>query len=71
VVVDGVVQVGVADAGAVLASGLSAQYLVAAAVGDVAELLDVDVDQVTGRGVFIAADGPAGGPVQVGQAGSG
>jgi hypothetical protein len=35
---------------------------------DVAEFLDVDVDQVTGRGVPEPADRFAGGPLQVGQA---
>jgi hypothetical protein len=32
--------------------------LVAAAVGNVAQLLDVDVDEFTGRGAFVAADRP-------------
>ncbi|GLW65191.1 hypothetical protein Arub01_34350 [Actinomadura rubrobrunea] len=40
---------------------------VAAAVGDVAQFLDVHVHQVAGGGVLVAAHGPAGGPVQVGQ----
>ena len=35
--------------------------------GDVAELLDVDVDQGTGMGVLVAADGLAGGSVQLGE----
>jgi hypothetical protein len=53
VVIDGVVQVGVPGATlpGVAPAGLTAQEPVAAAVGDAAELLDVDVDQVTGRGV--------------------
>jgi len=42
---------------------------VATAVGDVAELLDVDVDQFTGAVAFIAADGSGGGAVQVGELG--
>jgi hypothetical protein len=39
----------------------------AAAVGDVAQLLDVDVQQRTGVVVFVAADRLAGAPVEVGQ----
>jgi hypothetical protein len=39
----------------------------AAAVGDVAQLLDIDVEQVPGMGVFVAADGFAGDPVDVGE----
>jgi hypothetical protein len=42
---------------------------VAAAVGDVPELLDVDVHQVARGGVLVAADHSAGGPVEMGQAG--
>ncbi len=47
-VVDGIVDVPVADLAAlsVLLAGCTAQHLVTAAVGDPAELLDVDVDQV-------------------------
>ncbi|ALC27028.1 hypothetical protein ABE83_07995 [Streptomyces sp. CFMR 7] len=41
-----------------------AESSVAAAVGDPAQLLDVDVDQFAGTGAFVAADGLAGGPVQ-------
>ena len=69
VVVDGVVQVAVAGPGAGPAAGLASQGLVAAAVGDVSQLLDVDVHQVAGGGVLVAADRAAGGAVQVGQAG--
>jgi hypothetical protein len=79
VVVHGVVQVAVAQfgsagravvgdrgaAGAVASSHGAAVDLVAAAVGDVAQLLDVDVDQVCRRVVFVAADHRAGGAVQV------
>jgi hypothetical protein len=36
---------------------------VAAAVGDAAELLDVEVDQLAGSAAFVAADRLAGGPV--------
>ncbi|THA47123.1 hypothetical protein E6R62_32100 [Streptomyces sp. A1136] len=39
-----------------------------AAVGDVAEFLDVDVDEVARPVVFVAADRLSGGPVQPGQA---
>ncbi len=64
-IVDGVVQVAVAEVGAVgelarsggvavgvavVTAGRAAEDFVAAAVGDVAELRDVDVDQVTGGG---------------------
>ena len=61
-----------AAAGAVgLAVGLAggpAQEPVATTSGDVAQLLDIDVDQVAGMGVFLAADHLAGGPVQITQA---
>jgi len=40
----------------------------AAPSGDVAELLDVDMDEVAGMAVLVAADRLAGGPVQMGQA---
>lgn len=69
VVVDGVVEIAVAGPGAVLAAGLAAERLVAAAVGDVAELLDVDVDQLARRVVLVASDDAAGGAVQVGESG--
>lgn len=39
----------------------------AAAVGDPAEFLDADVDQLARAGAFVAADGFAGGPVECGQ----
>ncbi len=70
-VVEGGVQVEVAAAGAglVLAAGRAAENLVAAAVGDAAEFLHVDVDQLAGPVAFVAAHGFAGGPVQVGKAG--
>ncbi len=68
-VVDGGVQVAVAGARAGPAPGLAAQHLVSAAVGDVAELFDVHVDQFAGAFTFVAAYDPAGGPVQVGEAG--
>jgi hypothetical protein len=41
----------------------------AAAVGDPAELLDVDVHEVAGGGVLVAAHHPTGGPVRPGQPG--
>jgi hypothetical protein len=44
---------------------LSAVDTVATTGGDVAQLLDVDVDQGAGMIAFIAADWLAGGPVQV------
>jgi hypothetical protein len=66
VVVDGGVDVAVAGAGALLAARLPAQGLVSAAVGDVAELFDVDVHQLAGPVAFVTAyDAAAGGPVQV------
>lgn len=39
-----------------------------AAVGNVAQFLDANVDQLTGPGPFVAADGFTGGPVEPGQA---
>src|SRR6201999_3658656 len=47
VIIDGGVQVGVTGMGAVFAPGGPAQHLVAAAVGDVAEFLDVLVHQLS------------------------
>lgn len=55
VVVDGGVDVAVAGAGTVPSAGLTAEGLVAAAVGDVAELLDVDVDRFARPVRFVAA----------------
>lgn len=82
VVVDRGVQVGVAEpgaaprVGAVTCGGGAVEFPAsttlcapAAAVGNVAELLDVDVDQVAGMGVFVAADRFSGSPVEMGQAG--
>ncbi|GAA3597383.1 hypothetical protein GCM10022295_92470 [Streptomyces osmaniensis] len=66
-VVDGGGDVVEARAVAGGAAGLAAQDLVAAAVGDAAEFLDVDVDQFTGLVAFVAADDLSGGPVQVGE----
>jgi hypothetical protein len=48
---------------AVAASGGPAQEPMATSGGDVAQLLDVDVDQVAGMVVLVAADRLAGGPV--------
>jgi hypothetical protein len=45
-----------------------AQEPVATTGRDVAQLLDIEVDQVAGMVVFVAAHRPAGGPVQIGQA---
>lgn len=50
-------------------AGCAAEDIVAAAVGDAAELLDVDVDQFAGPGAFVAARGFAGGPIAGGQCG--
>ena len=49
---------------AVAPPGRAAQEPVATTGRDVAQLLDVDVDQGAGLGVLVAADGLAGGPVQ-------
>jgi hypothetical protein len=40
---------------------------VAAAVGDAAQRLDIQVDQLAGAGALVAADHPPGGPVHGGQ----
>src|SRR5690606_5549734 len=61
-VIDVVVAVPVAPAGAVLRAGLAAQLLVAPAVGDAPELLDVHMHKVTGSGVHAAAPLPAPSP---------
>jgi hypothetical protein len=45
----------------------AADEAVTAAIGDVAELGDIDVDQRAGIGVFVAAQGFAGDPVDVGE----
>ena len=47
----------------------AADHPPAATVGDVAELLDVDVDQISGGVVFVTADHPAGATVEVRQTG--
>ena len=47
--------------------GLPAEHAPATAVGDLAELLDVDVDQLAGPVPFVAADHLAGGSIQPGQ----
>jgi hypothetical protein len=73
VVIDRVVQVAVADAGLVAPGPDPPEFAVAAAVGDVAQLLDVHVHQLTGPVTFVtshySADVLASGPIQVGQAG--
>ncbi len=53
--------------GAVALALLPADEPPTAAVGDVAELLDIDVQQITGGGVLVTPDGLAGGPVHLGQ----
>jgi hypothetical protein len=53
---------------AVAATGGPAQEPVATPSGDVAQLLDIDVDQLAGTLMLIAADRLAADPVQLGQA---
>ena len=67
VVVDGGVDVVGAHVAASGPAGPAAAHLVTAAVGDPAELLDVDVDQFAGPVAFVAADELSGEPVQEGQ----
>jgi hypothetical protein len=82
VVVHGVVQVALteagfavavtacAGAGGPVALGLGASHAApATSIGDVAQFLDVDMYQVAGRGVFIAADYPPAGAVKMAQRG--
>jgi hypothetical protein len=68
VVVDGAVDVVVADpggcAGAAVFGAVSAQHAPAAAVAEPAEFLDVDVDQLAWAGAFVAAYRLPGGAVQ-------
>src|SRR4051794_26421724 len=52
----------------VLLALLAADIAPATAVGNLAELLDVDVEQVAGVFVLVAANRFTGGPVNVGQA---
>ncbi|ANO17380.1 hypothetical protein BAB78_22985 [Mycobacteroides abscessus] len=60
VVINGVVQERVSHAAAVAPAGLATQLAMAAPVGDAAQFLDVDMDQVAGSRVLIAAGfGPA------------
>jgi hypothetical protein len=82
VIIEGGVQVAVAQDGLAVAgapgrgdgglevvlAGLPAVDAPSAAVGDVAELLDVDVDQLAGPLALVAADGQPGTAVQVRQA---
>lgn len=69
IVLNGVVEIAVAPANTVLAADLTAQHLMAATVGDVAELLDIDMYQVAWCGVLVASDDASRGAVQVRQAG--
>ncbi|OXR39619.1 hypothetical protein B7C42_08313 [Nocardia cerradoensis] len=82
VVIDGVVQVAATDlafpvvaqrfswrSGPVAGSCAAPDSAVSTAVRDVAEFLDIDVDQVARRGVFVAADRCRGGPVEPAQPG--
>ncbi|CAH0321163.1 hypothetical protein SRABI91_05437 [Rhodococcoides fascians] len=57
VIVDGVMDVGVSAAlfAAVPLSDRAAELAMSAAVGDSAELFDVDVDQIPGSGMLVAA----------------
>lgn len=64
VVVDGRVDVGVADVLAVPAGGGPPKFLVSAAFGDSPEFLDVDVDEIPGSLVLVAADRAPGGAIQ-------
>lgn len=64
VVVDGGVEIVVADPTPASGATTSAVDAVAAAGGDTAQLLGVDMDQVAGVGMLVAADHPAGGAVQ-------
>ena len=66
VVVEGGVEVGVAQASAA-ASGGPAMGAVPAPGRDAAQLLDIYVDQLTGRVSFIAADGDGSGPIKMGK----
>src|SRR5699024_5666971 len=70
VVFHSVMDVGVSDFGAVLATLGSSQRSVPSSVRDVAELVDVHVHQLAGPLAFVASHHTAGGPVQVGQVGA-
>ena len=60
VILDGVVQIRVADYGAVASSGGATDFAVSTAVRDAAEFLDVEVDQVARCIVLVSAGrGPA------------
>jgi hypothetical protein len=73
VVVDGGVDVVIADSPAAMAGGVAvlvrvtAVHPVAAPWAEPSQLLDIHVDQLTGVGALIAADHLAGGPVHGGQ----
>lgn len=70
VVIDGVVHEPIASSSATVAFAVGAtEDLVPAAVGDVAQPFDVDVDHLAGCGALIAAHHAAGGAVQVRQPG--
>ncbi len=58
-------EVAVASADPVPAAGLTTQHLMAATIGNVAELLDVDMYQVAWRGVLVASDDAPRGAVQM------
>jgi hypothetical protein len=61
------VDVVVADPPTPRRPGTAAVDAVAATIRDAPQLLDVDMDQLTGSGTLIAADHPTRGPVHVGQ----
>ena len=72
VVINGVVQVPITHAGPVASPRLASQLAVPTAVGDAPELFDVEVDEISGFGVLVAArpwpaDWQAAGLVQIAQ----
>jgi hypothetical protein len=67
VVVDGRVDVVLADPPTPWSRGGAAVDAVAATIGDAAQLLDIQVDQLAGSLSLIAADHPTGRPVHPGQ----
>jgi hypothetical protein len=59
VIVDGMVQAGIAAAGllVVAVADCGAELTVPTTVGDTAQFLDIDMHQITGQGVLIALRG--------------
>jgi hypothetical protein len=68
VIVDRGVDVVVAGGAAAIGAGGTTVDAPPSAVGDAAELFDVDVDELAGPASFVAADDLARGPVEEGQA---